>query len=145
LADGAHTVGITENNADGTFATVSDPFTVANYTTADPMHLFIDTPIPSIATPIFGTQAIQGWAIDDDSSIQSIVVSIDGSVVGDAAYGVNRADVCVLYPDRGCPNVGYTFSYNTTFISNGIHTLSITGITPLGQTSTISEQISVSN
>jgi uncharacterized protein (TIGR03437 family) len=145
LADGAHTVGITENNADGTFATVSDPFTVANYTTSNPMHLFIDTPIPSVATPIFGTQTIQGWAIDDNSSIQSVVVSIDGSVVGNAAYGVSRADVCLSYPDRGCPNVGYTFSYNTTFISNGIHTLSITGITPLGQTSTISEQISVSN
>jgi hypothetical protein len=146
LPDGAHTLGITENNSDGTFATTSDPFTIANYTTSNPMHLFIDTPIPSIATPIFGTQTIQGWALDDNSSIQSVVVSIDGSVIGDAAYGLNRADVCLVYPgDRGCPNVGYTFSYNTTFISNGIHTLSITGITPLGQTSTISEQISVSN
>ena len=42
-------------------------------------------------------------------------VKVDGVVVGTAANGVSRLDVCSAYAGRpGCPNVGFTNALDTT-------------------------------
>jgi uncharacterized protein (TIGR03437 family) len=146
LADGSHTFATTQNNSDGTFYSTSANFTVGNFTTTNPMRINVDTPLANITSPIFGTITIAGWVIDDDSAISGVTVAVDGNTIGQATYGVSRQDVCLAYPGHaGCPNVGYSFTYDTTFLANGIHTLAITGITAIGQTSTVSQQFSVAN
>ncbi len=146
LADGSHTFAATQNNSDGTFFSTSVNFTVGNFTTTNPMHIAVDTPLPNITSPIFGTITIAGWVIDDDSAISGVSIAVDGTTIGQANYGVNRQDVCLVYPGHaGCPNVGYSFTYDTTFLANGIHTLAVTGITAIGQTTTFSQQFSTTN
>ena len=146
LADGQHSLGITENNLDGSVSTSSTPFTVANYSTSNPTLIFVETPVNTTSYNIFGVIAIEGWAINNNSAISNISVAIDGVPVGTAIYGAARADVCLAYPGRpGCPNVGWYFSYDTTLIANGTHSLDITATTVSGEVSTVSQQFSVAN
>ena len=54
--------------------------------------------------------AVVGWAIDNTSAVGTAVggvqVNVDGTLVGTAAYGLSRPDVCAVYPGRpGSPNV----------------------------------------
>jgi hypothetical protein len=69
-------------------------------------------------------------------------------VVGAAAYGLSRPDVCNVYAARpGCPNVGYDFSLNTATLGNGTHVLTInaTDTDPNPDTGSASIIITVSN
>jgi uncharacterized protein (TIGR03437 family) len=146
LADGAHSIGITENNLDGSVSTSSTPFTVANYSTSNPTLIFVENPVNTTAYNIFGTITVSGWAINNNSAIASMKIAIDGVPAGQAAYGASRPDVCLAYPGaQGCPNVGWFFIYDTTLIANGIHSLDITATTVSGEVSTVSQQFSVAN
>jgi hypothetical protein len=41
-------------------------------------------------------------------------------------YGLNRADVCSVFPGRpGCPSVGFSYLLNTTSLTAGMHTLTV--------------------
>lgn len=145
LTDGLHTLGITENDADGTFHTISEPFTVANYTPVNPLRIQIDAP-GNTSYPLFGTNVFGGWAIDSNVAISSIAVAVDGVAIGNATYGVTRNDVCAAFGgEPGCPNVGWDFIFNTSLIPNGTHTLDITATTAQGQSSTATQQFSVAN
>jgi hypothetical protein len=144
LTDGLHTVGITENNADGTFYTVSSSFKVANYTAGNPLIITIDTPTSEFG--LYGTLNISGWATLANDRISEVNIAVDGIPLGTAAYGGTRADVCLVTSSPSCPNVGWYFSgFNTQLLPNGAHTLSVTAVTALGQTSTVSEQITIAN
>jgi large repetitive protein len=74
---------------------------------------------------------VSGWAVDNTAAvgtaISSVQVKVDGSVVGTATYGLSRPDVCAVYPGRpGCPNVGYSFSLDTSTWTAGTHTITVT-------------------
>ena len=61
------------------------------------------------------------------TAISSVQIKVDGTVVGTATYGLSRPDVCAVYPGRpGCPNVGYSYSLNTSSLSAGTHTITVT-------------------
>ncbi len=144
LTDGPHTLGITENNANGTFYTVSSAFTVANSATSNPLIINIDA--PTNAYPIFGTQTISGWSTLPTAAITSIRIAVDGVTLGNATYGLPRADVCLANASPSCPNVGWYFSgFDTQTLPNGTHFLDITATTATGQTSTVSSQITIAN
>jgi hypothetical protein len=88
----------------------------------------IDAPAPNAV--VSGTVTVSGWAVDNattvGTAIGSVVVKVDDVVIGNATYGLNRADVCGAYPGRpGCPNVGYTFALNTSGLSAGTHTIMV--------------------
>ena len=77
-----------------------------------------------------GVVTISGWALDNTSyvgsAIGSVVVKVDGAVVGNASYGVSRPDVCAAYPGRAnCPNVGYSYQLNTNGLATGSHTITV--------------------
>ena len=91
-----------------------------------PPTVYIDS--LASGTAVSGTVTISGWAIDNTSSIGPAIggvqVLVDGIVSGTATYGIPRPDVCAAYPGRGgCPNVGFTYSLNTTPLSTGSHTV----------------------
>lgn len=121
----------------------SVPIVISNSGTLNPVHLSID---------YFGTGALSGtanfvgWAVSDNSSIGSVAVTIDGNAAGNASYGDGRADVCAVYVNRlGCPNVGWHLAVDTTKLTNGSHTLSVTANSSLGQQATGSATFSVKN
>lgn len=145
IADGAHTLEVRAVSSTGQNFTVSTTFTVANWTTADPMMISIDNPSASSGS-FSGTVSFGGWAIDNLAAISQVAIAIDGVSFGTAAYGGARADVCSIYPGRsGCPNVGWNFGLDTTLLADGTHTLTVTPTTAGGQSSTASVTFQIDN
>jgi N-acetylmuramoyl-L-alanine amidase len=144
LANGTHTVAATAISANGDQMTIGSSFTVANWTSGNPMKIDIDTP-GSNSSPFSGSAVFGGWAISDLASIVSVTVSVDGVPAGSGNYGVSRPDVCAAHPAAGCPNVGWDMALDTTSLANGPHTLGVTATSSSGQSSTVSSTFNVSN
>ncbi len=145
MADGTHTLGVTATAADGTFSITSASFLVANWTAFSPTRVSIDNPNPS--SPAFAhVAAFGGWGLNPNAPVSSITISIDDIPFGPAEYGGDRADACKghsTYP--GCPNVGWNYSVDTTFLINGPHTLAVTATTGAGQNTTVTSSFMVAN
>ena len=145
LADGSHSLAIVATSADGSHATTSAPVRVANWTTANPMRVGIDTPNAQ-NNRLSGGTAVGGWAIDDLTSIAQVAVAVEGVLIGNAAYGNSRPDVCAVFPNRGgCPNVGWSLWLDTTVLGDGAHTMQVAATSSAGQTSTASMAFTVAN
>ena len=144
LADGTHTIALTATNALGQNQTVTKQFQVANLTGSNPMHTFID--LPNLQNPVSGTARAMGWAISDNAAISSVQISVDGVPFGSATYGASRPDVCQAYPGRaGCPNVGWSYAFDTTTLTNGQHTLQATATSVSGSKGTVGAPFTVLN
>ncbi len=146
LANGIHTVTMTATDSAGAqLNTVSGQFTVANWTSTNPMKLTIDAP-NSQSSPLSGLAAIGGWAIDQLAPIQKVTLAVDDVPLGNAIYGSTRTDVCAVFTGAiGCPNVGWNYGLDTRLLSDGTHTLSVTGTTAAGRSSTWTTQFQVAN
>ena len=143
LPDGPHTVSITASSSDSQTYTASSGFLVNNG--APPMRVFIDSPGAQSGT-ISGPATFSGWAVDDFAAIGNVAISIDGVPQGLATYGGSRPDVCAVYPGRsGCPNVGWTFSFDTSLLSDGPHTLDVRGVSAGGRQATTTSHFQTSN
>ena len=126
LSLGQHTITATATDTDGTPDTNTASVTVR--VVAIPPTVCIDSPVPS--SVLSGTATLSGWALDNTTTvgtaIASVQLSVDGTPVGSATYGVNRADVCDAYPGRpGCPNVGFTYPLSLSALSPGPHTIMV--------------------
>jgi Bacterial Ig domain/Beta-propeller repeat len=134
LSMGSHSVTAVATDTDGT--PLSSTWTISFQVTGPPT-VVIDS--PRSGATVSGTVTLAGWAIESTSStvgtaISSVQVNVDGVAVGTAAYGVSRPDVCAAYPGRsGCPNVGFTFAWNTVGLATGSHTISVSA-TDSGET-----------
>jgi hypothetical protein len=146
LSPGSYTITLTATDSDSTPDSSSSSVTVN--VQASPPTVWIDAPTQGSA--VSGTVTVVGWAIDNaaavGTAISSVQAKVDGTVVGSATYGLSRPDVCAVYPGRpGCPNVGYSFSLNTSSLSPGTHTITVTATdsdtTP--DSSSVSASISV--
>jgi len=145
IADGRHTLAVTGTAANGHSSTASTSFTVKNLTSANAIQLNIDVPNAN-STAFSGTAAFAGWAVSTSGTISSVQIFVDGVAQGNAQYGVARPDVCAAYPGRaGCPNVGWTFSLDTTFLTNTTHMLEADATSSTGEHATMSRAFSVSN
>jgi hypothetical protein len=145
IPDGAHRLAVTGKSAAGDQLTLSAPFTVANWSTGNPMRIDIDTP-NSRSAPFSGPVVFGGWAISEIAAIGSLNVAIDGVPVGSGNYGGVRTDVCAVFSGRaGCPNVGWDIALDTTMLTNGTHTLAVTATSSGGQSSTATSTFNVSN
>src|SRR5207253_2329701 len=127
LSPGSHTITVTATDSDGTPDSGSSSVTVTVQAPAP--TVYIDA--PAAGSTVSGTVTVVGWAIDNSSAvgtaISSVQVKVDGTIVGAATYGLSRPDVCAVYPGRpGCPNVGYSFSLDTSTLTVGSHTITVT-------------------
>ena len=118
---------MTATDSDGTPDAGSSSVTV----TVGPTLPTVWIDAPTAGSTVSGTVAVAGWAIDNTSAvgtaISTVEVKVDGTVVGFATYGLSRPDVCAVYPGRpGCPNVGYSFSLDTSSLSPGSHIINVT-------------------
>jgi hypothetical protein len=130
LAAGSHTITVTATDSAGPPDTGSANVTVTAAATAVVIPaVHIDLPAPGAT--VSGTVTVAGWAIDNASTvgtaISGVQVLVDGTPAGAATYGANRPDVCAAYPGRpGCPNVGYSYSLDTTTLAAGSHIIAVT-------------------
>ena len=73
-----------------------------------------------------GSLTFLGWALDTSTSVESVEMIIDGVRFGLATYGSNRQDVCdALGYYSGCPNVGWSFVFDTHQVPDGHHMLNV--------------------
>ena len=126
-----------------------------------PPSLNIDTPYSPNGNPVISgsAYAITGWAMGNSTVIEGpiskVEVFIDNTKVGDATYGISRPDVCTYFNAHGaalgtnCPtNVGFSYTLDTTQLSNGTHTLKVLATdsdTPVSHTNYMNVQFSVNN
>ncbi|MBV9405804.1 MAG: hypothetical protein JO211_10700 [Acidobacteriaceae bacterium] len=77
--------------------------------------------------------------------MSSVVVSVDGVVAGTANYGGTRNDVCAVFAGPGCPDVGWSYTLDTTAYANGVHTVDVTATGADGRRATTSATFTVAN
>jgi hypothetical protein len=87
-----------------------------------PAFGYIDT--PTQYQFINGFFEVFGWA-DDFQGVQRVEVDVDGQVVGNASYGLNRPDVPSHDPRVNSSSVGFSFILDTTKLSDSEHDLVI--------------------
>jgi len=126
LTAGTHTVIVAVTDSDGIPDTGSASVVIS--VGGPPPSVHIDYPAPGAL--VNGTVGVGGWAIDNvmavGTAISAVQVKVDGVTVGAATYGLDRSDVCAAYPGRpGCPNVGFSYSLNTSTLTAGTHTVTI--------------------
>ncbi len=148
LADGVHTLtvaaGVDRPNVASSIGSVSTSFTVANWSTANPMRITIDA--PTAQSTLSGVVNVGGWSIEDVAAISGVSISVDGVPAGAAVYGATRTDVCNAFPNRpGCPDVGWNFALDTTTLADGIHTLDVIATSSGGQHTTAATVFTVAN
>jgi hypothetical protein len=75
---------------------------------------------------------VSGWVGDpqDGSPLSNVKVLIDGAVVGTPTLGVSRPDVTAY------SNSGYTFYYNTSTLTPGSHSVTVTAVDSKGLSTT---------
>lgn len=145
LSNGTHTFAVKVTAENGQYALQSHTFTVANWTTANPITVDIDTPGAQSGS-VSGTTNFGGWVVDTASPISTVSLSIDGVPYGYAAYGGMRNDVCAVYQNApGCPNVGWNITIDTTLLGDGQHVLAVTATPLSGSGLTATRQFTVAN
>ena len=126
-------------------AIASFPFTVANWSDANPTHVSLDFPNASSGA-LKGSTNIGGWAFDDNTGIETVQIAVDGVALGNASYGGNRSDVCAVYPGKsGCPNIGWNYLLDTNMLPNGTHSLAVTVTNSAGRSTTVTSSFQVAN
>jgi hypothetical protein len=107
---------------------VATPFTVANRVPGLASWLQVDW--PASGATLNGSVNLYGWAIGSlGLSIPDVRILVDGIEQADVSNSQPRADVCAVYPARpSCPNVGWSYLLDTTWLPDGPHTL--TFLTP---------------
>jgi hypothetical protein len=86
---------------------------------------FGDIFLPKNGLIYAGVVQVQGWALDWEG-VNQVFVLVDGETQGQATYGLARPGVSALfpgYPDSAAP--GWTFSLDTTKLSDGRHDLEV--------------------
>jgi uncharacterized protein YkwD len=125
LSNGAHTVTATATNQAGLTAAASVILTVSNGAVSQPPTISIAQ--PASGATVSGTVSIQGTAADA-GALATVSVSLDGGASGLAT---------------GLQNWSYTI--DTTKLSNGPHTVAATATNQAGLTATASRSFTVDN
>jgi hypothetical protein len=94
-----------------------------------PATLEVGINAPAAWSVVSGAVNVGGWALNtagsDYTYIASVQVSVDGSVAGNASYGLNAAVACATESSPACPNVGYSFLLDTSAMAGGLHSLHV--------------------
>ncbi len=107
-----------------------------------PAFGYIDT--PSDYQFINGVFEVFGWASDFEG-VATVQVDVDGQVIGNAVYGLNRPDVRAVDPRVFSNSVGFSFLLDTTRLSDSPHDLVVYVIDRLGNRTEIGRRKFVVN
>jgi len=124
VSNGAHTLMVTAKDPSGNSKSASIQVYCNNVSGSDITKPTINIIAPTNNATVYGTVNIQSSA-SDNVGISSVAYSVDGSVIGSS----NTAP--------------YNFSWNTTTISTGLHTLKATAKDATGNSADYSIQVTV--
>ena len=124
LSSGTHMITVTATDSDFTPDTGSASVTVNVQSSVG-----ISIESPSNGSTVSGSVLIGGWAMaPQGTNMASINVAVDGLVNGSATYGINRPDICNTNPGPNCPNVGFSYTLNTSGLSSGPHLVTVNAV-----------------
>lgn len=83
--------------------------------------LSVDVPAPNATIAGSGTP-IGRWAFGK-VTVSAVTIYVDGSLKGSATLGGSRPDVAAAYPHLAPADSGWTYSLDTTALTNGVHSL----------------------
>jgi hypothetical protein len=92
---------------------------------ADKVAPFGSLETPDYRATLNATASGTGWALDN-VGVTKVEVVVDGVKVADAIYGIARPDIAVVwghFPNGG--SAGFSFTIDTTRLTNGEHTLAV--------------------
>ena len=88
-----------------------------------------------------GVIAVVGWAADADG-VARVDIQLDGQNMGSAMYGDARPDVGATFPDFPAALFsGYISNLDTTRVTDGVHTLTVTAVDRLGMSKLIGRRV----
>jgi len=120
---GKHTLSIRAGDDEETvtqFGAMSVDILCDETSSNEPAFGYIDT--PSDYQFIDGLFEVFGWAFDFQG-VSHVEIDVDGQVVGNATYGLNRPDVPQQDTRVNTPLVGFSFILDTTKLSDSQHDL----------------------
>ncbi|MBT2658643.1 glucosaminidase domain-containing protein [Bacillus sp. ISL-18] len=118
LSNGQHTLSIRETGGTGVVTELTRVVNVTNLPTKGTIEA------PAAGSTVTGNTDIHGWFLDG-SGVDKVEILVDGSILGQAQYGIFRGDVAKVYPDYKNANAGYQYTLNTANLMNGEHTLTV--------------------
>jgi len=126
LSNGSHTVAVRVTDGGG-LSTTLGPVTVTVAGNTPPFGS-LDWPPPG--TTVSGTVMLPGWALDRQTTANTLALAllVDGTVVSAPLSRVTRNDVCAVYPATTYPGAcqsGYQFTWNTSGLPSGSHTVAV--------------------
>ncbi len=99
---------------------------------------------PTNGSSIAGITTVRGWYLDG-SGVSKIEVFMDGTLIGQAGYGLPRPDVQKVFPEYYNGNSGFQFAFDTINFTNGQHTLTVKETGKSGAVNSISISVTVNN
>jgi hypothetical protein len=85
---------------------------------------FID--FPTRQDFVGGDVTFRGWAVEDQSTVAVVEIYVDGTFMGQAAYGFPRPDVADHYPTlANSTHSGWMFTMDTRKLANSIHRMTV--------------------
>jgi len=106
-----------------------------------PSLVCLDEPRPDQA--VGQVQTVRGWALAE-KGVSKVEVLVDGSIRGEAVYGLPREDVAKVFPLYNNKNSGFTYSLNTAALTKGYHTITVRVIGKDGKVTDTSSTILIS-
>jgi hypothetical protein len=142
LTHGTHVLEITSSTADGKRASASTSFNVSNSSSTAKTQ--IDAPSAS-SIPVSGIMTTFGWALKTGTAVNTVNISVDGIPVGTASVDLSRPDVCASFTSPNCPNVGWSYFFDTNSLMDGTHILGVSALAADGSVNTASSTFTVQN
>ena len=118
--------------------------------TSEPSRLLLEVDLPNIregvaVDPVHGPMSIVGWALAR-GGIARVDVTLNGTPLGSAHYGIARPDVSAAHPTLASTNqCGYVFHLPILALPDGFHFIALTARSNAGEESTLTFRISVAN
>ena len=140
LANGTHTLAVRATGTNTGQTTVTRLINISNR--AANGFGVIDLPAPS--QNIAGKSVVSGWFLDANG-VSNIEILLDGKVLGNAAYGLDRPDVFTVYPAFNNAQSGFSYALDTTLIPNGPHSLVVRETSGDKVQATLGQALNVAN
>jgi len=138
ITSGTHTLSVRETGLNGGVTTYQRSINVI------PVQGNIDVPNTDGQLVSGAQYQVGGWVLDG-GGVTKVEILVDGTLMGQATYGILREDVYNAYPSYNNHNSGFGYNLNTTNIANGSHTLSIRETGSNGGVTIFQRPIVVSN
>jgi C1A family cysteine protease len=124
VTNGSHTLTATAADATGNSSSASMQVTVNNVTAGDITKPSVSITSPANGSSVTGTINV-GVAASDNVGVSSVKFSVDGSQLASKS------------------SAPYNFSWNSSSVANGVHTLTATAFDAAGNSGLISIQVTV--